>query len=239
MAGKAAGQAQAAGKECGLTLRSSGPPPARHLGREPASVIIGLAAQAPCRFRPLSSNVRQQVRRVCELTNATAEAWPLNAAQERGDSAVLSLSAQGKENRALCNSSTTSMDGWRSSKRTKVQGVSSRHSVSRSRTRRTPSFPVFVPPSSPRSRRLARTEAALPGPCQRPRAAADSQVIRGKCRGLVSAALQGYVHSGKLLPNPSLEATATGRALGPRRAASYHARRGPSALPLSAPQLKR
>ena len=74
-------------------------------------------------------------------------------------------------------------DGWRSSKRTKVQGVSSKHSVSRSRTRRTPSFPVFVPPSSPRSRRLARTEAALPGPCQRPRAAADSQVIRGKCRG--------------------------------------------------------
>ena len=41
------------------TLRSSGPQPARHLGREPASVIIGLAAQAPRRLRPLSSNVRQ------------------------------------------------------------------------------------------------------------------------------------------------------------------------------------
>ena len=40
------------------TLRSSGPQQARHLGREPASVIIGLAAQAPRRLRPLSSNVR-------------------------------------------------------------------------------------------------------------------------------------------------------------------------------------
>ena len=93
---------------CGLTGRSSGLPPARHLGREAASGIIRLAAQAPCRWQPLSFNVRQQMRRVCEFTNATAEAWPLNAAQERGDSAGLSLSAQGKENNALRSSSTTS-----------------------------------------------------------------------------------------------------------------------------------
>jgi hypothetical protein len=41
-------------QRCGLTLRSSGPPPARHLGREAASVIIRLAAQAPSRRVPLS-----------------------------------------------------------------------------------------------------------------------------------------------------------------------------------------
>ena len=45
---------------CGLTLRSSGPPPARRLGREALRVIIRLAAKPPCRWRPLSSNVRPQ-----------------------------------------------------------------------------------------------------------------------------------------------------------------------------------
>ena len=43
-----------------LTNRSSGRPPARHLGREASSVIIRSAAQAPRRRRPLSSNVRRQ-----------------------------------------------------------------------------------------------------------------------------------------------------------------------------------
>ena len=168
------------------------------------------------------------MRRVCEFTNATAEAWPLNAAQERGDSAFLSFGAQGKEDKASRSSRATSLTAGAHRKGQNYRGVSSRHSVSRSQTRRTPSFQAFVPPSSPRSRRAGTNRALfhLPG--------SSLQV-----HGPASAALQGYVHSGKLLPNPSLEATATGRALGPRRAASYHARRGPSALPLSAPQLKR
>jgi protein-S-isoprenylcysteine O-methyltransferase Ste14 len=42
----------------GLTLRSSGPPPASRLARAPASVIIRCAGQAPSRWGPLSSNVR-------------------------------------------------------------------------------------------------------------------------------------------------------------------------------------
>ena len=46
------------GKKCGLTLRSSGPPPAWHLAREAIQVIIRLAGHAPTRRRPLSSNVR-------------------------------------------------------------------------------------------------------------------------------------------------------------------------------------
>ena len=43
----------------------------------------------------------------------------------------------------------------------------------------------------------------------------------------------------RLLPNPSLVGTATGKALGPRGAHCHHSPRGPSAFPASAPQLKR
>jgi hypothetical protein len=45
-------------RQRGLTLRSSGLPPARHLARATSSVIIRRAGQAPCRRQPLSSNVR-------------------------------------------------------------------------------------------------------------------------------------------------------------------------------------
>ena len=41
------------------------------------------------------------------------------------------------------------------------------------------------------------------------------------------------------LPNPSLERTRTGMALGPRGAHCHHSPHGPSAFPASAPQLKR
>jgi len=40
-----------------LTLRSSGPPPARRLGRATPWSMLRRAAQAPRRRRPLSSNV--------------------------------------------------------------------------------------------------------------------------------------------------------------------------------------
>jgi len=42
-----------------------------------------------------------------------------------------------------------------------------------------------------------------------------------------------------VLPNPSLEWTAPGKALGPRTGQCHHPLRGPSAFPASAPQLKR
>ena len=44
--------------KCSLTPRSSGPPPAWHLGRDAPWSMLRLAAQAPRRRRPLSSNVR-------------------------------------------------------------------------------------------------------------------------------------------------------------------------------------
>jgi hypothetical protein len=56
--------AQVRCQERGLTLRSSqGPPPAWHLAREAPGLSIRLAGQAPCRFRPLSSNVRPHKQR--------------------------------------------------------------------------------------------------------------------------------------------------------------------------------
>ena len=51
-------QLSAGSTRCGLTLRSWGLPPARHLAREALTVIIRLAGQAPSRRQPLSSNVR-------------------------------------------------------------------------------------------------------------------------------------------------------------------------------------
>lgn len=40
-------------------------------------------------------------------------------------------------------------------------------------------------------------------------------------------------------PNPSVNATANGMALGPRSTANYHVLRGPSTMPSSARYLKR
>ena len=57
---------------CGLTLRSSGPPPAWHLGREASQAIVRLAAQAPIRRGPLSSNVMRLCLRSARLKSPYA-----------------------------------------------------------------------------------------------------------------------------------------------------------------------
>jgi hypothetical protein len=43
----------------------------------------------------------------------------------------------------------------------------------------------------------------------------------------------------RVRPNPSLERTSTGKALGPRNGQYHHPSRGPSALPVASAQLKR
>ena len=57
------------------------------------------------------------------------------------------------------------------------------------------------------------------------------------CLGVAHHWLQGIPVSAR--PNPSLERTRTGMALGPRGAGSYHPPRGPSTTPALAAQLKR
>jgi hypothetical protein len=63
-----------------LTRRSSGPPPAKRLGRDAVSDIIVLAAQALCRWRPLSSNVRPHMRFRVTSVAGSDEGARLNAA---------------------------------------------------------------------------------------------------------------------------------------------------------------
>jgi hypothetical protein len=59
-------------QECGLTLRSSGPPPVRRLGREADDKHESLAAKAPYRRDPLSSNVRPRMNRRLTKTELQA-----------------------------------------------------------------------------------------------------------------------------------------------------------------------
>ena len=96
--------------ERGLTLRSSGPPPAWRLAREAVlSVIIRLAGQAPTRRGPLSSNVRpHNMRRISHhvalvllaLSSTVALGVPLNqvrvqrAASPTNRGHVLPITAQ-------------------------------------------------------------------------------------------------------------------------------------------------
>ena len=61
----------------------------------------------------------------------------------------------------------------------------------------------------------------------------------GQRRDTVNAQTAGYTPSQRAWPNPSLEPTRTGMALGPQARGSYHRPRGPSAIPALAPQLKR
>jgi hypothetical protein len=69
-----------------LTGRSSGPPPARRLGREALRSIMRLAAQAPCRWRPLSSNVRrhEQPHPLATMSYKSAAVESLLAADPSG-----------------------------------------------------------------------------------------------------------------------------------------------------------
>jgi hypothetical protein len=48
-----------------------------------------------------------------------------------------------------------------------------------------------------------------------------------------------FSSQGRVPPNPSLQPTVTGMALGPRSAVVHHAPRGPSAMPLPAAELER
>jgi hypothetical protein len=59
-------------------------------------------------------------------------------------------------------------------------------------------------------------------------------------QGLCACSCRRVVLSGsRALPNPSVNATANGMALGPRSTANYHVLRGPSTMPSSARYLKR
>ena len=80
------------GTKCGLTLRSSGHAPARHLGREALRSIIRLAAKLPHRRVPLSSNVRPH-RRHSASNEASSQRRPVRAPSSARSSSDGSWSA--------------------------------------------------------------------------------------------------------------------------------------------------
>ena len=93
--------------EGGKSLRiPSGPPPASRLAREPASVIIRLAGQAPSRRCPLSSNVRQTVRAsplepTWHIEPGALESQKIERRAERGELPAALASSSKKKARVL------------------------------------------------------------------------------------------------------------------------------------------
>ena len=162
--------------KCGLTLRSSGPPPAWHLGREPFQVIIRLAAQAPTRRGPLSSNVRQ--------------------------------------------TQNTQMIGTPSARRTTARPPNTAAFQQR--------FPVIDWRQSQGYEARRQTQALQPSGRFHHAGVGRFDSKRSRISVVAPA-----------MPNPSLERTSTGMALGPRRSSGHHPLRGPSTTPVVSAQLKR
>ena len=77
-------------------------------------------------------------------------------------------------------------------------------------------------------------EARRPTRPQRLRAFTTEQASGGSHRSVAALSV-----SAQPLPNPSLERTSTGLALGPRAVQCHHPSRGPSANPVGSAQLKR
>jgi hypothetical protein len=88
--------------------------------------------------------------------------------------------------------------------------------------------------------RRRNTMPAVSARWSRAASPAESVRVQRLC-SLVLALCQpsARAHRAKLRPNPSLEWTCTGMALGPRGYSGHHPPRGPSATPAPAPQLKR
>jgi hypothetical protein len=215
--------------ECGLTLRSSGPPPARHLAREPASVIIRLAGQAPTRFRPLSSNVRRlgRTHAVEHRASATPLFWLLVPPGASGMNS--SHSSQAIQANTGCGGLLGLPVRWRAAHRS---WFACGNTLSSSTVRVWESGSLDPRWSSACS--AAGSITAIQGLARLSWAGEfASRIWRSP------APLLPEPPAHKQPPNPSLERTHTGMALGPRGVSGHHPPRGPSATPARAAQLKR
>ena len=211
-----------AGQKCGLTLRSSGPPPAWHLAREAMQGIIRLAGQAPRRWCPLSSNVRPHVN--------TSKATVVTVASVRGTAECRSLqrprlAGQSNQTQGFCSGTAASC--------AKVLSGSALR-LPRPHIKPTLNGQFVEPPDgggTPCSR------SALAGQLHQAAGHARGWSIGGArlWRGPAACASFGS----QVRSNPSLERTSTGLALGPRGFSGYRPPRGPSANPAGSAQLKR
>ena len=225
----------------GLTLRSSGPPPARRLARPPASVIIRRAGQAPFRRGPLSSNVRPHKcpRLSSSDQYATARSW---RSQTSWDPTKL-LTLIHSLSRFIAKTSRRRRRSLLSWLQVSPSTVGRWRQVGVDGPERRSGAPSKV--SSPSQLRLiARVTLLLPTSfAHRTRAITGSSKepwswSRVNSRTWhVSQAWCGL--QARVRPNPSLERTSTGLALGPRAVQCHHPSRGPSANPAGSAQLKR
>ena len=211
----------------GLTLRSSGPSPASRLAREPASVIIRLAGQAPSRWGPLSSNVRPHVN--------TSKAFVVPAASVRSTADCKSLERSKHAGQSIQN------QGFR-------RGTATFYAKFQSGGAPRLHRPSIKPTMNGQSLNGQFVEPPDGGgtPCFRSAFAAQFHQAVGHARGLsiggaklwrVPAACASF--GSRVRSNPSLERTSTGMALGPRGYAVHHPPRGPSTTPVVSAQLKR
>jgi hypothetical protein len=174
-------------------------------------LIIRLAGQAPRRFRPLSSNVRQ-------TQSARISSHP-------------SLSNHALMNVRRSNAAQNAANPWR------------RWRVARRGMTAVSVCPTFLPTSAvvlkvsqwclrPRCAAALGHRSAGAGFPESPR---STEWSAAPSFG-VGATVPSFTVA---LPNPSLERTSTGEALGPRGFPAYPPPRGPSASPVPAAQLKR
>ena len=230
--------------ECGPTLRSSGQPPAWHLAREALQVIIRLAGQAPHRRLPLSSNVEPHrkpqalfgalgIRSICRLQcRRMLSVSPLMVR--------LTLALRAAALRRAVSSSRRCAP-----LRPRAWPLEATACGAR---RRSCPFLVSVGVASslpqwfssvlcPALRCHVRPALARHGlRCLRRLAIVEVEDSHS-CLAWRAHPIPRAHH--RMRPNPSLERTATGVALGPRGASGHHPPRGPSATPASAAQLKR
>ena len=194
--------------------------------------IIGLAAQAPRRWRPLSSNVRPHEKLSMSMEvpgHRSHDQMQDHAWQQFSGRSLSALKAN-----AFTAIVVASMNA-QAHRTEKDDAVSSppAHSAGRPSAggRLTTDVPRVKNSEVP-SRNAAAVCANRPTP----------QVARSN---LASAQQPSVPQASqpaqdpRVRPNPSLERTSTGMALGPRGAQVYAAPRGPSALPVASAQLKR
>ena len=214
-----------------LTNRSSGRPPASRLGRYASSVIIRSAAQAPRRRPPLSSNVRQQRAAAAAARKSAA------AAEQPSQSVERRAGARRHQAQTLLHRRRSRYRGEQPSqsfeRRAGARRVRQEHELSSQSHGRCVEDPELEEDQKLHCK--PRRSGFLHGQFQRlhSRLASRASGCRQRCQKQLRTAAR------ELLPNPSLERTATGKPLGPLRVQCHHPLRGPSASPASAAQLKR
>jgi hypothetical protein len=216
------------------TLRSSGPPPGWHLAREPASVIIRLAGQAPTRRCPLSSNVRPHGTR-----SMKSRAFIRHRQKQEQNNARLFLSNRSQVT-ARVSAATPELGAF-----PKPPTSAENESTEGPSLVLWPQVPAARPlaggsPSPARGReqeiqrcRLRGTQVG--GQSKKPMLGSP----RVKQFAAAGASRSAHRAASDVRPNPSLERTSTGLALGPRTGQCHHPLRGPSTNPAVSAQLKR